>query len=99
MEEILYLLYVGDDAADSVAKYLGYEEAPEWVRLSTLTTLSNYGIPENGRGTILQVRDQGLLIGLLNQPTPRLFVPWSNVGYLGDGDQLVNERMAPAEAE
>lgn len=29
-------------------------------------------------------RDQnlGFLIGVLNQPTPRLFVAWTNVGYL-----------------
>jgi hypothetical protein len=94
MEEILYLLLVSDEACDAVANYLGYEDCPDWVRLSTMSPLSNYGIPENGKGTVLAVRPEGLLIGVLNQTTPRLFVPWTNVGYLGDGDALVNEKIA-----
>ena len=96
MQDLMYLLKVSDaKAGDAVAKKLHMPKAPSHVRLATLAPLSNYGWPTGTEGALVAVRDDGVTIGVdSGADTPRLFVPWQNVSYVGDGAKLAAERGA-----
>ncbi|MBI3181850.1 MAG: hypothetical protein HYZ28_06875 [Myxococcales bacterium] len=89
MAENMYLLKVTNDVASWVSRRLMMSKAPSHVRLATEMQLSNYGYPPNAVGALLQVNEDGLVVGVEGkEDVPRAFVPWSNVGYLADGAGL-----------
>jgi hypothetical protein len=95
-----YVLRVGKEAEAAVASWLCLSSAPEWVRLSTIAPLSNWGYPPGAEGAVLRVADAGLVMGVDGrEDVPRDFVPWTNIAYLTDGTQLVREQAAKAQKQ
>ena len=91
MEE--YLIKVGKAAKKDFARWLDLPESPEHVRIATLAPLSAYGYPEGSEGALLGINEHGLITGAEGRSDiPRDFVPWSNVSYVSDGDQLAREQ-------
>ena len=89
MQELVYLLKVGDGAKLEVARRFGLGGAPSHVRVSTLAPLSAYGYPAGAEGTLLAISADGLTVGVEgNTGVPRAFVPWQNIAYLADGAAL-----------
>ncbi|TNE44297.1 MAG: hypothetical protein EP343_31600 [Deltaproteobacteria bacterium] len=91
MDEILYVLKVNDDPTlqKQVAQRLCLQKSPEYVRVSAVFPLSNYGYPEDAAGTVLLVNSRGIMIGVPQRPeVPRDFVPWSNIAYFADAADL-----------
>ncbi len=92
MDELYYLLRVGPDAKDAVAKRLQMKKAPSHVRLSTLAPLSNYGFPPGSEGALAGVGSDGVVVGAAEgAEAPAMFIPWQNVAYLADGTMLAKE--------
>lgn len=93
MAENLYLLKLGKSAAEAMTKRLDLDVAPSHVRLSTFAPLSNYGFPQGAEGAMIGLKTEGVVVGSENKPeAPRLFVPWQNVSYIGDGAGLENKK-------
>lgn len=91
MDELYYLLKVGSDAKDTVAKRLRMKKAPSYVRLSTLAPLSNYGFPAGSEGAVVDIGAEGVVLGADGAEAPAMLVPWQNVAYLADGTSLAKE--------
>ena len=94
MQEIVYLLKIpeDEDLQNQLGELLGAAYIPEYVRLSTLAPLSNYGYPVGAEGSLIGVSDRGVVIGVADDPAvPRSLVPWSNISYLAESAGLENQ--------
>lgn len=91
MQELMYLLRVPQEegVAEVLQELLVCAAPPQYVRLSTLAPLSNYGFPPGSEGALLAVSDTGLVVGVLppNQ-APHTLVPWQNIAYLAESGGL-----------
>lgn len=102
MKEIVYLLKVPEDEAlqNELSEMLGGTYIPNYVRLSTLAPLSNYGYPPGAEGAILSIGKRGLVVGVADDTeVPRSFVPWSNISYLAESADLEHPVTEEAESE
>ncbi|MGF1527103.1 MAG: hypothetical protein ACFCBW_09965 [Candidatus Competibacterales bacterium] len=92
-----YLLKVSADAQPAVVEMLKLSSSPEFVRLSTLATLSNYGYTQGSEGCVLSIDERGVVFGVEgDESIPRAFVPWQNVSYIADGTSLAASRQPSA---
>ena len=88
VQEIIYALRVPDAPSPARARLaelleLSSENLPEWVRISTLAPLSNQGYPPEARAAVLAIKAEGVVLG--TEGAPRIFVPWQNIAYIGEG--------------
>lgn len=91
MNELVYLFKVADSEAlfEKLGYFLLLDEAPHYVRVSTLAPLTNYGYGPGSEGALLAWLDEGLVYGDLdNTEIPTTFVPWHNISYISSGDAL-----------
>lgn len=101
MKEIVYLLKIPEDEAlqNELSEMLGGAYIPNYVRLSTLAPLSNYGYPPGAEGSILSVGKRGIVVGVAeDSEVPRSFVPWSNISYIAESADLEHP-VAPEPEE
>lgn len=100
MQEIVYLLKVPEEESlqNEIGDLLRSGFVPNYVRLSTLAPLSNYGYPPGAEGAILAMDERGLVVGVVDDNhVPRSFVPWSNVAYLAESAELEHPVESPEE--
>ena len=99
LTELIYLFRVADDEEllGAVCERLMLEEAPEWLSVSTLAPLTNFGYSEGVVGAVLALHDSGLTYGCEKDPSvPRVFVPWQNVAYVASGDAMAQRQQEQA---
>jgi hypothetical protein len=91
VKELVYLLRVPEHPAllTQIARALSLSEAPNWVMVSTLAPLSNFGYLEGHEASILSWTAEGIGMGLPESTlVPRSFIPWQNIAYIAEGDLL-----------
>jgi hypothetical protein len=98
MQQQEYIVRIAKEAEKDVAKWLHVPEAPQYVRVSTIAPLSNWGYPPGTEGFVLRISDQGLVMGCEGRnDVPHDFVPWQNIAYISDGTELVKQQQAKAQ--
>lgn len=91
MHEIVYVLKVPEDEEfqTQIGELIGASFLPDYVRLSTIAPLSNYGYTPGVEGAILAINDRGVIIGAVDDSeVPRALVPWTNIAYIAESGNL-----------
>lgn len=99
LTELVYLFRVAEDEEliGGLCDRLLLDEAPEWLCVSTLAPLTNFGYAEGVVGAVLALQEGGLTYGCEKDPlVPRVFVPWQNIAYIAHGDAMVRRQQEQA---